>query len=97
MQWVLEKPPVIICAPFFRSSRSRLMATYKAPLREIEFVLNDVLKVEQPSNLPGLKRAITGPPNGPREQAQKPGGFYKGNPGPLARRVFMPRSCRRAI
>jgi alkylation response protein AidB-like acyl-CoA dehydrogenase len=47
------------------------MATYKAPLREIEFVLNDVLRVEQLSNLPGFEEATPDTLLGLVEEAAK--------------------------
>ena len=47
------------------------MATYKAPLREIEFVLNDVLKVEQLSKLPGFEDATPDTLLGLIEEAAK--------------------------
>ena len=47
------------------------MATYKAPLREIEFVLNDVLKMEQLSKLPGFEDATPDTIFGLVEEAAK--------------------------
>ena len=47
------------------------MATYKAPLREIEFVLNDVLKVELLSKLPGFEDATPDTLMGLVEEAAK--------------------------
>jgi alkylation response protein AidB-like acyl-CoA dehydrogenase len=47
------------------------MASYKAPLREIEFVLHDVLKVEQLTALPGYGEATPETLNGLIEEAAK--------------------------
>ena len=47
------------------------MATYKAPLREINFVLNQVLHVEQLSRLPGFEDATPETLGGLMEEAAK--------------------------
>jgi alkylation response protein AidB-like acyl-CoA dehydrogenase len=47
------------------------MATYQAPLREINFILNDVLKIEQLTRLPGLEDATPETVGGLIEEAAK--------------------------
>jgi len=47
------------------------MATYKAPLREIDFVLNDVLKAERLARLPGFEEASPETLRGLLEEAAK--------------------------